>query len=69
MIKVNVIGGTFREGHLLKGCNGEMWISLSAAVAAFHYGRGTAIVFPDGGSLHVDERPDDLMSRAATESS
>ena len=70
MIKVNVTGDIHPEGHILHGCRGEIWISLSSAVAVYHHplGKGACVVFPDGGSLLVDERVEDLMSRAAAES-
>ena len=71
MIKVNVIGDVHPEGHVLYGCRGEMWISLSSAVAVCDHalGSGAIVVLPDGGSLLVDERPEDLVSRAVAESS
>ena len=67
MIKVNVIGDACPEGHRLNGYRGDLWISLSSAVAAWHhpYGDGVVVLFPDGGELLIDERVEDLVQRAA----
>ena len=67
MIKVNVIGDIHPREHALYGQRGEAWISLSSAVAVYEHalGDGACVVFPDGGALLIDERVEDLMSRAA----
>ena len=67
MIKVNVIGDGCPEGHRWYGWRGDLWISLSSAVAAWHhpYGKGAIVLLPDGGELLIDERIEDLVQRAA----
>ena len=68
MTRVNVIGDVHPEGHVLSGCRGEAWISLSSAVAVYGHRVGAAVVFPDGGALLVDESPEALFRRAAESS-
>ena len=56
-IKAYVIGSTgWPEGHLLYDAEGEMWIVLSSAAAFYRYKDGTAIVWPCGGSLLIDQK-------------
>ncbi len=66
MIKVNVIGDAdWPEDHPMHGCRGDLWISLSSAIAVHHqYGKGAVVTYPCGGSLLIDERPEDLVRRA-----
>lgn len=66
-IKVNVIGDDCPEAHRLRGYRGDLWISLSSAVAAWHhpYGKGVVVLLPDGGELLINERVEDLVRRAA----
>ena len=68
MTRVNVIGDIHPKGHVLCGCLGEAWISLSSAVAVYGHPDGAAIVFPDGGALLVDESPEALLRRSAESS-
>jgi len=56
------VGGA--DNHPLSRYQGELWISLSSAIAMYEDPEGAIIVYPEIGGLVVDESPSKLAHRA-----
>ena len=68
MVKVNVIGSAgWPKDHELKRCKGEMWISISTAIAVYEHRDGAVVLWENGGSLLVDDDPETLVSKRPIE--